>query len=146
MVMELAGKAREIKPGIKVNFHAVPWRKEDFDCAIIKVAGQDLRQIAPYVDYISPMCYSQMLMRDAAWINDVVSDMNRIAPGKVLPSIQVYPYYIENSFSNENFKQCLEEALKLPSRGVVFFSWPLFARDSSRMEIVSGILGRKSSH
>ena len=146
MVMELAGKAREIKPGIKVNFHAVPWRNEDFNSAIIRVAGQDLRQIAPYVDYISPMCYSQMLMRDAAWINDVVSDMNRIAPGKVLPSIQVYPYYIENSFSNENFKQCLEEALKLPSRGVVFFSWPLFARDSSRMEIVSGILGRKSSH
>jgi hypothetical protein len=83
-----------------------------------------------------------MLKRDASWIADVVHEMDIKAPGKVLPSIQVYPYYIENSFNSEDFKNCVEAALRKPSRGVVFFSWPLFARDSSRMEIVNGILGR----
>jgi hypothetical protein len=146
MVKELAGVAREIKPGIKVNFHSVPWREGDFDGALIKVAAQDLKQIAPYVDYISPMCYSQMLKRDAAWITGVVSDMDSVAPGKILPSIQVYPYYFESSYTSKDLVQCIESALKAPSRGVIFFSWPLLVRDSSRMEAISGILGRNGSH
>ncbi len=143
MVKELSVEARAVKPDIKLNFHAVPWRDEDFDSAIIKVASQDLRSIAPYVDYISPMCYSQMLKRDAFWIAGVVADMDKYAPGKVLPSIQVYPYYIDSSFDNKDFKECVESALKLPSDGVVFFSWPLFIKDSSRMDVVRGITGIK---
>jgi hypothetical protein len=143
MVKELSYEARAVNPDIKLNFHAVPWREGDFNSAMIRVASQDLRSIAPYVDYISPMCYSQMLKRDAEWIADVVADMNKSAAGKILPSIQVYPYYIESSFTNEDFKECVESALKLPSDGVVFFSWPLFIKDSSRMEAVRDITGRK---
>jgi len=142
MVKELSEKARVAKHGIKVNIHAVPWREKDFKAANKRVAAQDLRQVEQYVDYLSPMCYSQMLKRDAAWIADVVIDMDKKAPGKVLPSIQVYPYYIEDTFNSEDFKHCVEAALKLPSCGVVFFSWPLFSRDSSRMKVVSRILGR----
>jgi hypothetical protein len=145
MVKELAGKAKEIKPDLKVNFHAVPWRDEDFDGANTRIAAQDLRKINPYVDYISPMCYSQMVKRDAAWISDVIGDMDRRASGKILPSIQVYPYYIDWSFTRDDFKLCILEALKNPSRGVVFFSWTLFEKDSSRMETVSEVLGRKMS-
>lgn len=146
MVKELADKARSLKPDIKINFHAVPWRENEFDGANKEVAAQDLREIAPYVDYISPMCYSQMLKRDAHWIAGVVKDMERSAKGKVLPSIQVYPYYIDRPFNNRDFRQCVEEALKFPSCGVVFFSWPLFGKDSSRMEVVRDVLGRKASY
>lgn len=146
MVQEIAIKARTIKPSIKVNFHAVPWREEDFEYAITRVAGQDLRKIAPYVDFISPMCYSQMLLRCPSWISGVVDDMNKDAPSKILPSIQVYPYYIENPFNKEDLRQCAVEAFKPPSRGVVFFSWPLFEADPPRMEVISGVLGRKASN
>jgi hypothetical protein len=30
--------------------------------------------------------------------------------------------------------------LKTPSRGVVFFSWPLFEKDSTRIEVVRKIV------
>jgi uncharacterized lipoprotein YddW (UPF0748 family) len=143
MVSELAARARQLKPGIKINFHAVPWREDDFGNACIKVAAQNLKEISPFVDYISPMCYSQMLKRDAAWISDVVADMNNRAPGKILSSIQVYPEYIDSAFSADDFRQCLTEALKKPSCGVVFFSWPLFEKDSARMSVVTHITGGK---
>jgi hypothetical protein len=146
MVRLLAGKAKEIKPGILINFHAVPWREKDFDGANIRVAAQDLRKVAPYVDYISPMCYSQMLKRDCKWISSVTADMDSRAAGRILPSIQVYPYYIDKPFTGEDFRRCLEEALKPPSNGVIFFSWPLFQKDSSRMKIVSEVLtGRRQT-
>jgi hypothetical protein len=135
MVREIADKVRSIKPDIKINIHAVPWRDEDFGGANIRVAAQDLRKIAPYTDYISPMCYSQMVRRDAGWIESVVKDMDKKAPGKILPSIQVYPYYIDDPFTVGDFKECISAAMKPPSRGVVFFSWPLFEKDSVRMEI-----------
>ncbi len=137
--------AKKLKPGIKINFHAVPWRTEDFNDAGERVAGQDIREVSRFVDFVSPMCYSQMLLKDAVWISDVVKKTDKKAARKVLPSIQVYPYYTDRSFSTEDFIKCLEEALKPPSRGVVFFSWPLFTRDSSRMEAVKTVLGRISS-
>jgi hypothetical protein len=140
MVKELAEKARQIKPGLIVNIHVVPWREEDFGGANIRVAAQDLWKISTCADYISPMCYSQMLKRDAGWIANVVVDMDKRAPRMILPSIQVYPYYIDRPFTAEDFKRCVEEALKPPSRGVVFFSWPLFERDSLRMEVVREVV------
>lgn len=140
MVKELAEKGREIKPQLIINVHMVPWREGDFDGANIKVAAQDLHMISPYTDFVSPMCYSQMLKRDAVWIADVVTEMNKNAREKVLPSIQVYPEYISQTFTAEDFKQCIEEALKPPSRGVVFFSWPLFEKDLLRMEIAKDVV------
>ena len=71
MVKEISDKARSIKPDIKINVHVVPWRDEDFGGANIRVASQDLQKIAPYTNYISPMCYSQMVRRDAGWIESV---------------------------------------------------------------------------
>jgi hypothetical protein len=135
MVNELSEKVHSIKPDLKINVHAVPWRDGDFGGANIRVAAQDLQKIAPFTDLISPMCYSQMLRRDAAWIGSVVTDMDKKAPGKIMPSIQVYPYYVDDPFTVEDFKECIDSALKAPSRGVVFFSWPLFEKDPERMEI-----------
>jgi hypothetical protein len=136
MVKDIADKVHGIKPDIKINVHAVPWRDGDFGGANIKIAAQDLRKIAPYTDYISPMCYSQMVRRDADWIGSVVRDMDKNAPGMILPSIQVYPYYIDDPFTVEDFRECTTVALKSPSRGVVFFSWPLFEKDPERMEVI----------
>ena len=134
MVNDLADKARSVKSDIKINVHVVPWKDEDFGGANIRVAAQDLRKIAPFTDYISPMCYSQMLKRDAGWIASVVTEMDRKAIGKILPSIQVYPYYIDDSFTAEDFRKCVDSALQPPSQGVVFFSWPLFEKDPERMK------------
>ncbi|HUX96237.1 MAG TPA: hypothetical protein VMV47_10940 [Bacteroidales bacterium] len=140
MVRELSEEAHNVKKEILVNVHLVPWRNNDYGNGSIRIAGQDLRSIEPYTDYASPMCYSQMLDRDAEWISDVVKDMDIRAMGKILPSIQVFPYYIDRSFTAADFRLCLEEALKPPSEGVVFFSWPLFEKDSARMEVVRKVV------
>jgi hypothetical protein len=134
MVKDIADKVRNINPGININVHAVPWRDEDFDGANIRVAAQNLLKIAPYTDYISPMCYSQMVRRDAKWIESVVQDIDKKAQAKILPSIQVYPYYIDDPFTVDDFRECVSAALKPPSQGVVFFSWPLFEKDPARMD------------
>jgi len=57
-----------------------------------------------------------MLRRDADWIASVVAEMDIKAPGKVLPSIQVYPYYINDPLTVEDFRKCVGRALNGSSR------------------------------
>jgi hypothetical protein len=140
MIRDLSEEAHRIKNEILVNVHIVPWRKDDFGGAAINIAAQDLKSLVSYTDFVSPMCYSQMLDRDPKWISAVVKDMDTHATGMVLPSIQVYPYYIDRIFNTAEFKLCLGEALNPPSCGVVFFSWPLFEKDSSRMKVVKEVI------
>jgi uncharacterized lipoprotein YddW (UPF0748 family) len=143
MVKELAEAARKIKPGIKVNIHAVPWRREDFGGAVRIIAGQDLAKIAPFADYISPMCYHHMVMRNPAWVHSVVEDVSHWTKGQVLPSIQVQEAYIEAKLSASEFKDALTEALKPPSKGVVFWNWDALEKSPEKKAVVKAALKSK---
>lgn len=139
-VKALAGEARKIKPGIRVNIHTVPWRSDDFGGAIRAVAGQDLARLAPLVDYISPMCYHHMVKQTPAWVHAVVEDAERASKAAVIPSIQVQETYIPGPESPAEFQQALIEALKPPSRGVVFWNWAALAGSGEKMEAVKAVL------
>jgi hypothetical protein len=140
MVKDIVEHVKKIKPDILISIHAVPWRDTDFEGANIGVAAQNLKEIARYADYISPMCYSQMLKQDGNWISSVVKDMNLKAENKILPSIQVFPYYIDRKFTVDDFRECASAALQSPSQGIVFWSWPLFEIDPIRKEAVEELL------
>lgn len=143
MVKSLAEGARKIKPDIKINVHTVPWRKDDFGGAMKIIAGQDLTQIAPLVNYISPMCYHHMVMRDPAWVHSVVEDVDSLTHGPILPSIQVQEAYITAPLSPSEFKDALTEALKPPSKGVVFWSWDTLEKSPDKKDAVKAALKPK---
>jgi hypothetical protein len=139
-VKTLADAARKIKPGIKVNIHTVPWRSDDFGGAIRSVAGQDLARLAPLVDYISPMCYHHMVKQTPAWVHSVVEDADRAAKAVLIPSIQVKEAYIPGPESPAEFKAALIEALKPPSRGVIFWNWSSLAESPEKIGAVKAVL------
>lgn len=136
----LVDAARSVKPAIKVNLHAVPWRAEDFGDAARAVAGQDLARLAPLVDFISPMCYHHMARRTPAWVHSVVEDMERRTGAAILPSIQVKEAYIPGPETPAEFRQALVEALKPPSRGVVFWNWAALAESPDKRAAVREVL------
>jgi len=136
-VMEIEGAIHSINPDVKLNFHAVPWTSDDFNGGVRSIAGQDLKLISPFVDYISPMCYAHMVKQNADWVNKVSQDMRDQVPDKqILPSIQVGQAYLENELSNDEFKLNLKAALLPPSSGVIFWSWDALAREPEKIEIV----------
>ena len=133
--------AKLIDPQILVNLHAVPWKQSDFGGAITRVTGQDFRRLEAFTDYISPMCYSHMVKRKPAWVNEVVTDINgQIHSSKVLPSIQVSQAYLEDSIDTTEFRATLKSALKEPSSGVIFWSWEALTKSPEKKEIVATIL------
>ncbi len=137
MVRSIADGARAIKPGLKINLHAVPWRKEDFGGAVRAIAGQDFGALAALTDMISPMCYWHMLKRKPPWIRQVVDDIYSQTNGPVIPSIQVGQAYVTEPLSTEEFKAALEEALSPPSGGVIFWNWDALADEPEKKAAVA---------
>jgi hypothetical protein len=140
LVEELAREARRLKPGIKVNLHAVPWRRGDFGGAIRTIAAQDLVRIGRTVDYIQPMCYHHMVLRTPDWIHSVVEDMASQVPVPVVPSIQVGEAYIDKPLPPAEFEAALREALRPPAHGVVFWNWDALSASPEKREIVRRLI------
>jgi hypothetical protein len=135
-VARLADAAREVKPAVKVNLHAVPWRSDDFGGAVRAVAGQDLARLAPLVDLISPMCYHHMVRRTPAWVHDVVAEIAARTGAPVLASTQVGAAYVEEPLGPDEFRAAAVEALKPPSTGVVFWSWDALSKSPEKQALL----------
>ena len=140
MVRELTSEVRQAAPEIKFNLHAVPWRKEDYNGAASRIAGQDLSLLAPMVDFISPMCYTHMLFRDPEWVDSLVIDFQAQGVEKVLPCIQVSESYLEDPFAKEEFCACIKQSLKHQDNGIVFWSWEKLEQDSTKKQCVKDIV------
>lgn len=142
MVGDIVSGVKKIDPDIMINVHAVPWRQDDFRGAIRIIAGQDLAKMAEHTDFISPMCYSHMLKRDPIWIQSVVADIYGQTQSRILPSIQVKEAYLEDVLSVDEFRECLDAALKTPSEGVVFWSWEALEQDPEKKIIIQETMKR----
>jgi hypothetical protein len=136
-VSEMVEAIKSVNPEIEINIHAVPWKSTDFEGGIRSIAGQDLKQVAPLVDYISPMCYHHMVIQSPEWVHEVVNDISVQAPNKrILPSIQVNKAYLDTSISESEFKDALIEALRPPSDGVIFWSWEALEASPEKLKVV----------
>jgi len=141
MAEGIANAVREIDPDILINLHIVPWRRDDYDGAIARVAGQDPSALSGFADYLSPMAYSFMLHRPPEWVASVVEDLDWVADCPVLPSIQVSSAYRKGEvFSDTEFEAALRAALEPPSAGVIFWSWDHIEADPGRAEIIRHVV------
>ena len=144
MVEDIVREARAVDPALKVNLHAVPWTRTDFGGAILRSAGQDFSTLSPFGDYLSPMCYAHMLERTPHWIHSVVVRLADESAAPILPSIQVGEAYRPGvAFTTAEFEQQLREALKPPSRGVVFWSWEALAKEPEKRRVVREVLAER---
>ena len=141
MVEDITRRVRAARPGLAVNLHAVPWRRDDFGGALRKVVAQDVPTLSRMTDLVSPMCYSAMLRREPAWIASVVKDFAAQSSFPVLPSIQVKEYYPgDRTLDAVEFEACLRAALEPPSAGVVFWSWDLIEKAPENRRVIKRFL------
>ena len=132
-VNQLTSHARTINPQLKLGLHSVPWLINDYDGAVKKIAGQNLSQLAPYVDFITPMCYSHMVKENPGWVHDIVVGQTKQGGIPVLPSIQVEKTYRNETFAVDEFALAIEAALQPPSEGILYWSWEALAQSPAKL-------------
>ncbi len=132
MLKSITTEARKIKPELLINIHIVPWRENDFGGAIKIIAGQDVSAMANYTDYISPMTYHYMVKQKPAWIHEVVDDIAAQANRPVVPSIQVKEEYLSGKLTLEDFKEAVKQAVRCPSKGIIFYNWESLSSETEK--------------
>ncbi|WNO09086.1 poly-beta-1,6-N-acetyl-D-glucosamine N-deacetylase PgaB [Teredinibacter sp. KSP-S5-2] len=125
MVKDLVTAVKQVKPDIKINIHAVPWLAGEHNNAVQRITGQSIKELAPYVDYVSPMAYAEMMLKPARWMHDLVIDMKQQCSNQceVIPAFQVSEMYDSGEITEKEFQSYIREASKAPSAGVVFWPW-----------------------
>jgi len=104
---------------IDLGMFAVPWQKDDFDSAILRIIGQDFKTLSKYVDTFSLMTYHKFSGRPVSWIGDMVNYMSRVTNKKILPIIQTEDR--AGKITKEEFDQEITNAIAKDSAGVIFF-------------------------
>ncbi len=139
----IAANAREFTEFIRANFpglpivlHAVPWSRQEFGGARQKIVGQDLRLLAPFFDYVSPMEYPALTHRNEGWIAQLNRELEKEVPrAKLLPSIEVGPDGPQfPPLSPQRYASDLTAARQAPA-GVVLYHLELLTGDSEKLAI-----------
>lgn len=133
---EFTGFIRKEFLGLPIVLHAVPWSRDEFSAAREKIVGQDLRLLAPYFDYVSPMAYSALTHRGPGWVAKLNQEQLQEVPAdKLLPSIEVGPDGPEfPPVSPEHYEDDLKAALKAPA-GVVLYHLELLIDDPQKQAV-----------
>jgi hypothetical protein len=83
------GSVKAIDPHILLNLHMVPWKQDDYDGAIKRIAAQDIVTLSRYFDFLQPMTYSTMLEESVEWIHEMGADAaSQVTGTYVIPCIQ----------------------------------------------------------
>ena len=146
LTWEIIQAVRAVRSHIEIAVNVVPWRAEDYDGAITRIAGQDRDALGGMADFLSPMCYSFMLYRPPEWIAAVVQETARAGRCAVLPSVQVGARYRTDAiFTAEEFEACVRAALAPPSAGVVLWKWEHLVAEPAKLEALRRVLASRSA-
>ncbi len=126
---------REIDPGIRISVHVVPWLEQVFDRGLVRVAGQDVAALAPYVDLLSPMIYHKLIGRPLEEIRALTAELQHKSGRAILPSIQAAQIEAEGELDADEFRTALEAALASPSAGVLVYQWRELMLDEKAPEL-----------
>ncbi|MBN2804865.1 MAG: hypothetical protein JXR91_17345 [Deltaproteobacteria bacterium] len=134
-IKDTVAAVKKVNPKISVNVHIVPWRENDFNNGLKRIAGQDIGEISKIADMISPMTYAKMTRNTPLWINSVVTDMQRQLKSdiNIVPAIEAEPMYNSGDISPQEFEQNIVNALKTPSAGIIFWPWEAITDEQKKI-------------
>ena len=83
-VCEARSSLKAAKPDAELGIYVVP----EVDGLTEPLTGQRLGDLAPAVDWVSPMLYHNILLQRPSWIGPALAEVVRVAGPKTLPVIQ----------------------------------------------------------
>lgn len=85
-VEQCAARLRAIRPrSFPLGAYLLPMPPNELSA----IAGQSISALAPILDMLAPMAYHAIVHRSVDWVREVVDWFIKLAPGKVLPVLQV---------------------------------------------------------
>ncbi len=121
----------EVSPQTLLGCYHCPWTDQEFDGALVKKLGIDLKSQAEYIDVFSPLLYHAYLGHagDLGWISSHVSWLGSYlgVEGKAGEKVRIWPIVqladLGGDVPVSEVAGVLDAGLSFPSSGIMVFSW-----------------------
>lgn len=119
-VAEARRVLKRIRPDATLGLFGVPWRRADYDGAILTVVGQDFAALGEHVDVFSPMVYHVMCGQPPEWIDKVSAEVRALSGRPVWPIVQAVDE--PKPMSAQDYRAALTVATRsAATEGVIVF-------------------------
>jgi len=119
-VRTVTDDVHKAKPQAIVGAFVLPWRQDEYEQGLYRIAGQDLEGFSTSVDVLSPMLYFHELGRPATWVSERVSELYQKLNVPILPIVQCFD--LPKPIPPEDLRTALSQGQAAPSKGIILFS------------------------
>lgn len=139
-VSEMKNIVKETRPDALLGIFYCPWYPTDYDGALYRNLGIDLKELAGLADVFSPMLFHKMMDRSTNWVNEytvwLYNQFNTFSDNKPLiwPIVQAHNH--PEVISPEEFREVMINGAKAPSTGIMMFSDVSLLDDINKIQVM----------
>ena len=146
-VVDMKTTVNELRPGALLGIFYCPWFPTDFNGALYKTMGLDLKALADVADVFSPMLYHRMMGRPTSWVHEYtlwLGTRSGIIKGEsplIWPIVQAHnkPDVVDA----KEFLEVMQNGSTPPSSGVMMFSEGSMIEDPGKLEVMKQFYNKR---
>ena len=135
-VSDLDSEVSSMQPHAMLGIFHCAWYPDDFEGALGRIMGIDLKALSQIADAFSPMLFHRMMDRPVSWVSDYPAWL-RTHIGKetrIWPIVQAHNK--PGTVTAEEFANVLSNGGAHPSSGVMMFSEQSLLADPAKIEVM----------
>ena len=119
-VRTICDEVHKVNANAIVGAFVLPWREDEHEQALYRIAGQDLKGFGSTVDVLSPMLYFHELGRPATWVSERITELSQRLGVPIFPIVQCFD--LPKPIPPEDLRTALSQGQAAPSKGIILFS------------------------
>lgn len=135
-VRDIGNEADALRPGVLLGLFYCAWYPDDFDGALTRIMGIDLKALAEIADVFSPMLFHSMMGRSVTWVKEYPAWLRSyVGPAPLIwPIVQAHNK--PGMVSANEFRQVMINGSAPPSSGIMMFSEQSLLADDEKLLVL----------
>ncbi len=147
-VDDMGDIVRELSPGTLLGVYYCSWYPADYNSALYRILGIDVRSLAQRVDVLSPMLFHMMKDRPAEWVGEYVQWLGSTTGAAEKGSPLIWPIVQAHNnpgvITPEEFRQVMIEGSRPPASGIMMFSDVSLLDDPRKITVMKKLYTEES--
>jgi len=138
-VTDMKDMVRSQRPDAKLGVFYCAWYPQEFDSALHRILGIDVKALATQADVLAPMLFHRMMGKDTEWVGEYVAWLGGEIRKKKLVT-KIWPIVQADNKSGpvspEEFLKVMINGSKAPASGIMMFADQSLLEDPEKLSVM----------